>query len=106
MSNDDNWTRYGKLVLSELERHEEKQDHLVRDLTDLRLIVAKLSTELTATNKAIHDMTSQMKTVEKMNSDQQSDITLLKYKIGLISSAISTALTLGVQLVTKWIESH
>jgi hypothetical protein len=100
----DSWTSYQKLVLSELERHEEKQDKLSEDLTALRLLVATMSTALTANTETIKDLSKQIKLFEQNAASQASDINLIKYKIGVVASAISTALTFLVQIGMKWLE--
>lgn len=101
----DSWTNYQKMVLSELERHEEKQDQLSRDLTDLRLLVANMAAVLNQNTESIKDLSNQIKHFEQRAATQSTDITLLKYKIGVVASAISTALTLLVQIGMKWLES-
>ena len=100
----DSWTSYQKLVLSELERHEEKQDKLSEDLTALRLLVATMSTALTANTDTIKELSKQIKEFEQNAASQASDINLIKYKIGVVASAISTALTFLVQIGMKWLE--
>lgn len=100
----DSWTSYQKMVLSELERHEEKQDQHQRDLTDLRLLVSSMSAVLTQNTESIKDLTKQLKTFEQNAANQATDITLLKYKIGLVASAISTAITFLVQIGMKYLE--
>ena len=100
----DSWTNYQKLVLSELERHEEKQDKLSEELTALRLLVATMSTALTANTDTIKELSKQIKQFEQNAASQASDINLIKYKIGVVASAISTALTFLVQIGMKWLE--
>jgi chromosome segregation ATPase len=100
----DSWTNYQKMVLSELERHEEKQDQLSRDLTDLRLLVANMSAVLNQNTESIKELSKQIKHFEKSAATQATDITLIKYKIGVVASAISTALTFLVQIGMKWLE--
>jgi septal ring factor EnvC (AmiA/AmiB activator) len=100
----DSWNRYQKMVLSELERHEEKQDQLSRDLTDLRLLVANMSAVLNQTTDSIKDLSKQIKHYEQSAATQATDITLIKYKIGVVASAISTALSFLVQIGMKWLE--
>ena len=117
----DSWTNYQKMVLSELERHEEKQDQLSmvlselerheekqdqlsRDLTDLRLLVANMSAVLNQNTESIKDLSKQIKHFEQSAATQATDITLIKYKIGVVASAISTALTFLVQIGMKWLE--
>lgn len=100
----DNWTQYQKLVLSELERHEEKQDQLQKDLTDLRLLVANLSAVMAQNTETIKNLSHQLQTFEGKAASQASDITLLKYKIGLAASGISTLLTFVVQVGMKYLE--
>ena len=100
----DSWTHYQKMVLSELERHEEKQDLLSRDLTDLRLLVANMSAVLNQNTESIKNLGKQIKEFEQRAATQATDITLIKYKIGIAASAISTALTFLVQLGMKWLE--
>lgn len=102
--NTDSWTAYQKMVLSELERHEEKQDQLGRDLTDLRLLVANMSAVLKQNTDSIKDLSAQIKQFEQSAALQASDITLIKYKIGLAASGISTAITFLVQIGMKWME--
>lgn len=103
-SNPNSWTTYQKMVLSELERHEEKQDHLQRDLVELRLLVAKIASELNQNTTSIQDLVKQIRSSEQNSAGIQSDITLLKYKIGVVASAISTGLTLLVQVSIKYLE--
>lgn len=98
------WTQYQRMVLSELERHEEKQDTFQRDLTDLRLLVASLKTELNQNTSSIKNLSDQIRNFEQNAANQQTDITLLKYKIGLVASAISTGVTLLSQVVMKLLE--
>lgn len=98
------WTQYQRMVLSELERHEEKQDTLQRELTDLRLLVASLKTELNQNTTSIKNLSDQIRSFEQNAASQQTDITLLKYKIGLVASAISTGVTLLSQVVMKLLE--
>lgn len=100
----DSWTHYQKMVLSELERHEEKQDLQSRDLTDLRLLVANMSAVLNQNTESIKNLAKEIKEFEKRAATQATDITLIKYKIGIAASAISTALTFLVQLGMKWLE--
>jgi predicted nucleic acid-binding Zn-ribbon protein len=100
----DSWTHYQKMVLSELERHEEKQDQLSRDLTDLRLLVANMAAVLNQNTESIKDLSKQIKQFEQSAVTQATDITLIKYKIGVAASIISTALTFLVQLGMKWLE--
>jgi predicted nucleic acid-binding Zn-ribbon protein len=92
------------MVLSELERHEEKQDHLQKDLVELRLLVAKIATELNQNTTSIQDLVKQIRSSEQSSAGIQTDITLLKYKIGVVASAISTGLTLLVQVGMKYLE--
>jgi chromosome segregation ATPase len=100
----DSWTHYQKMVLSELERHEEKQDQLSKDLTDLRLLVANMSAVLNQNAESIKELSKQIKHFEHSAATQATDITLIKYKIGVAASAISTALTFLVQIGMKWLE--
>jgi len=100
----DSWTHYQKMVLSELERHEEKQDQLSKDLTDLRLLVANMSAVLNQNTESIKELSKQIKQFEQSSVTQATDITLIKYKIGVAASLISTALTFLVQLGMKWLE--
>jgi hypothetical protein len=100
----ESWTTYQRMVLSELERHEEKQDQLSRDLTDLRLLVANMSAVLNQTTDSIKELSKQIKQYEQSAATQATDITLIKYKIGIAASAISTALTFLVQIGMKWLE--
>ncbi len=98
------WAQYQRMVLSELERDEEKQDTFQRDLTDLRLLVASLKTELNHNTSSIKNLSDQIRNFEQNAENQQTDITLLKYKIGLVASAISTGATLLSQVVMKLLE--
>lgn len=100
----DSWTHYQKMVLSELERHEEKQDQLAKDLTDLRLLVANMAAVLNQNTESIKDLSRQIKHFEQKSTAQSTDITLIKYKIGVTASAIATALTFLVQIGMKWLE--
>lgn len=102
--NNDTWTTYQKMVLSELERHEEKQDHLQRDLTDLRVLVANMAAVIKQNTETIEKLSVQLKDFEKSAANQASDISLIKYKIGLGAAGISTVLTFLVQIGMKFIE--
>lgn len=98
------WTNYQKMVLSELERHEEKQDHLQRDLTDLRLLVANMAAVLKNNTESIEKLTSRIKDSELSSASQAYDISILKYKIGMAAAGISTILTFLAQFGMKLLE--
>jgi predicted nucleic acid-binding Zn-ribbon protein len=100
----DSWNHYQKMVLSELERHEEKQDQLAKDLTDLRLLVANMAAVLKQNTESIQDLSKQIKHFEQSAASQATDITLIKYKIGVAASAISATLTFLIQIGMKWLE--
>ena len=89
--------------MSELERHEEKQDHLQRDLTDLSL-VANMAAVLKHNTESIEKLTSRIKDSELSSASQAYDISILKYKIGMAAAGISTILTFLAQFGMKLLE--
>jgi hypothetical protein len=102
--NKDTWTSYQKMVLSELERHEGKQDHLQRDFTDLRILFANMAAVIKQNTETIEKLAIQLKDFEKSSANQGSEISLIKYKIGIGAAGISTALTFVVQIGMKFLE--
>ena len=92
---DQGWTQYQKLVLAELERHDERQSALEKELIDLKLSQAKLTLELSNLVNAIKDLAMDFKDsikdakeVAKEATEHRIDIRELKMKFGWICAGI------------------
>lgn len=106
------WPAHQNLVLSELERHEGKQDKLQEALVALKMEVVSLRVEQTQKKdflinlcEKIETLSAQLRESDKKYSEQEKDITLIKYKIGVFATAVSSGLTLIVQVIIKMLQS-
>lgn len=98
-----NWTNYQKLVMAELTRHDAGIEEVKEQIMELRLELAKFTIELRQEAAGTATLAGRVSERERAANEANVDVTLLKYKIGMIATAVSAALTLAVELVIKYL---
>lgn len=103
------WTQYQKLVLAELERHDDRQSSFEKEIVELKLAQARLALELGTLNTNIRNLSIDLKDLaiefKKTNtaiSTQQVDISALKIKMTIWCSAISIIASSAVAAIFKF----
>lgn len=110
---DSGWTRYQQLVLSELERHEQKLDLLEKEIVDLRLANQKLEHEIATNTSTVTKLLTKIESleahlsakIEVLNQNREqvnSEVKLLKWKVGGAAGVIATVATVLFQLAVKY----
>lgn len=112
--NGNGWTRYQQLVLNELQRHENKLDSVQKDAVTTQISITKLETELKNISEHLKtliiettalesSLNSKITILNKEREELSSDMKMVKWKIGAWATGLSTVLTVGAQLVIKFL---
>lgn len=112
--NGNGWTRYQQLVLNELQRHENKLDSVQKDAVATQISITKLETELKNISEHLKtliiettalesSLNSKITILNKEREELSSDMKMVKWKIGAWATGLSTVLTVGAQLVIKFL---
>lgn len=111
--NDQGWTQYQKLVLAELERHDDRQSVLEKDFMELKLHQAQSTLEMKNMASSIEKIAESIKnSVEEMKKtkgemlDQKLDLNAIKLKFGFATFGISTLTSaIIVAAVKLWLHA-
>lgn len=95
------WTQYQKLVLAELERHENKLNTMHEELVELRIDSGSIKKDILNLNTSIDKISTQLDDAEKTQTTNSIDLNKLKWRVGAISSIISTIFTVTVTVLLK-----
>jgi predicted nuclease with TOPRIM domain len=111
---DQGWTKYQQLVLTELERHDKKLSLLEGEVMSIRLSDQRLEMEIRHNTDTLNRMFNRFETVEStlnekittLNTQREtinSEVNILKWKMYLISFFIAILATGLVNWLMKYI---
>lgn len=91
------WTQYQKLVLTELTRHEDKQEELQKSLLELQLAFARLETKLAQNHASITTLFADNKALDKARETHNIDLKAIQWKV----TAFATGIAAGIAILTE-----
>ncbi len=100
------WTQYQKLVLSQLETHEKKQDILQKELNDQRLLIAGMIHDLRSNSDDVKEVLGEIKKAGDARGEQLQELNGLKWKVGAIITGISTVASIVFSAIIKFFFLH
>lgn len=96
------WTQYQKLVLAELERHDDKQEDFQKKLLELQLILARLETQLAQIHSSITNLSADNKALDKARETHNIDLKGIQGKITGFSMLFSGMLAIVIEIVINF----
>lgn len=91
--NTNGWTEYQRLVLSELERHENKLNSLHTQLVELKIESSNIKVELANLSKLVKDLSDQLEETREKQFTNDLDVNKLKMSVRLMTTGISTVVS-------------
>ena len=103
------WNQYQKLVISELERLNGRQDNFDKEIVDLKLMQSRVTLEITHLTGDLKDVSDSIKaSVEDLKKTkeeidkQKLSLNTINLKLGMFCFVVSTAAAAAIEMVIKF----
>lgn len=96
------WTKYEKLILSELARHDNSQELLQNQIMNLQLSFAELKAQLAQNNTSITTLLAEIKGLDKARENQNLSLKALKWQITTFSAGAASLTAILVETLIKY----
>lgn len=103
------WTQYQKLVLAELERHDDRQSQLEKELVELKLTqagilkdIASFIIQIKELNDLIKEKGQDISTIKKTLEEYKLDIKQIQWKMGIWVTMASALATILIEIGMKF----
>jgi chromosome segregation ATPase len=101
---DGNWVEYKQLVLKELERNDENQDKLLKEVQGNSEKLSGIGTSIESINTSITELSKQERVLENRLIGLERDFSSIKTKVIIIGSIIASASAGAFTLLMRFLQ--